>query len=266
LSKLAGWLWFPALFALAIGLGRVQNQARRKGEFDPVSSAIQSAVYPLSEPLIASVQRLADMGEAVRSAPELRLEHERLRQLAAAGEQYSAREKIWLQDYQALRKLSGFQAPVDRKRIPARPLDYFPLENRMTLSVGKNRGVKPGLAVVNAEGLIGVVQAVSEASCQILLLSSPALRVGAMALREPPLAGILRGQGLETLLLDYLPANAKVESGDWVVTSGYSQHIPRGLIIGRVVQIERDPYYGATRARIYPSATIGLAAEVYILL
>lgn len=266
MSKLASWLWFPFLAALAIGLGRLQTNARNQRQLDPVSRGVQASVYPAASVLTSFSRWLADIGLGITSAPSLRQENERLKAIAQAAEQYIPREKLWAQDYHALRKLSGFQAPLERKRIPARPIDYFPLENRLTLSVGKNRGVKPGLAVVTSQGLIGVVQVVDQASCQAILISSPALKVGAMALREPPLVGILRGQGLETMLLDYLPANAKVETGDWVVTSGYSTTIPRGIVIGRIVQIEQDPFYGATRARVYPSATIGLAAEVYILL
>ncbi|MBV6458999.1 MAG: Cell shape-determining protein MreC [Fimbriimonadaceae bacterium] len=266
MSKVATWLWFPFLAALAIGLGRVQNNARNHRRLDPVSRFVQTTVYPTAGLLSSFSRWLSDIGLGITSAPALRQENERLRAIAQAAEQYVARERLWAQDYHALRKLSGFQAPLQRKRIPARPIDYFSLENRMTLSVGKNRGVKPGLAVVTSQGLIGVVQVVDETTCQAILISSPALKVGAMALREPPLVGILRGQGLETMLLDYLPANAKVETGDWVVTSGYSATVPRGIVIGRIVQIEQDPFYGATRARVYPSATVGQAAEVYILL
>jgi len=266
LSNLPKWLWFPFLAALAIALGRYQTSARNRRELDPVSKLVQAVVYPSAQALSALSRWLADIGLGITSAPGLRQDNERLRAIVQAAEQYVAREKLWAQDYHALRRLSGFQAPLERKRIPARPIDYFPLENRMTLSVGENRGIRPGLAVITSQGLIGVVQVVGASTCQVILISSPALRVGAMALREPPLVGILRGQGLETLLLDYLPANAKVETGDWVVTSGYSTTIPRGIVIGRVVQIEQDPFYGATRARVYPSATIGLAAEVYVLL
>lgn len=56
-----------------------------------------------------------------------------------------------------------------------------------------------------------------------------------------------------------------VKTGAEVVTTGYSEHIPRGIRIGIVSQFYKNEEFGTRFAYVIPSARIGLAKEVYIL-
>lgn len=151
--------------------------------------------------------------------------------------------------------------------MPAEVIGYFPYENRFTLNVGWDSGVKVGQPVVAAGGLLGKIQVVTGKTSQVLLLASPepSNRIGALALRNPPSAGLLRGESSATFVLEFSDPKAPVATGDLVVTAGFSEHIPRGIPIGRVIQVDDNVEFGKRQARVYPSASIGNVREVFVL-
>src|SRR4029077_948197 len=118
---------------------------------------------------------------------------------------------------------------------------------------------------VCAQGLIGRVQTVYPKSSQVVLLSSPDLTVGASVVRDPPQPGLLHGESPNNLVLELTNPDAPVQIGDAVVTSGFSDMIPRGIPIGRVIQVYPDIEFGARRASIFPSVSIGSLREVFVL-
>jgi len=62
-----------------------------------------------------------------------------------------------------------------------------------------------------------------------------------------------------------LDPKSPIASGDKIVTSGLSQHIPYGLVVGRVISAEDDPDYGTRRATVDPAVNVGLLREVQVL-
>ena len=41
--------------------------------------------------------------------------------------------------------------------------------------------------------------------------------------------------------------------GDKIVTSGHSEHIPRGILIGKVIAVDFNPEFGNRRATVSPA-------------
>ena len=87
-----------------------------------------------------------------------------------------------------------------------------------------------------------------------------------MAGHDPPPAGLLRGESGSTLTLTLDNPNATVANGDRVETTGFGALVPRGLTIGRVIQVNDNPELGARTATVYPAAALGRVREVRILL
>ena len=197
------------------------------------------------------------------SGPALRRELERLRALESTALMYADTVAVKDQAISNLRALQGFP-DFGRTRVPARIVAYFAYQNQVTVSAGRDQGVSKGLPVVSAQGMLGVVQAVEGDRCQVLLLTSPAVKIGAMVFRDPPVPGFLKGQSPVRLTLDVLDTN-KVEVGDSVVTAGFSDKIPRGLPVGRVVQVVTDENYGIRRVYVAPAVQVGKALDVWVL-
>lgn len=164
------------------------------------------------------------------------------------------------------RKLADLPQAVGRLRIAARVIGYFPQENRLTLNVGTRQQMKAGLPVVSADGLVGIVQTSDANSCQVQLLSSPPpFKIGAKVLRNPPSVGLMHGESIDRLSVEFMDLNTPIEVGDWIVTSGFSEMIPADIPIGRVVQVRKDDEFGTRAAQVFPAVSLGRVRDVVVL-
>lgn len=229
------------------------------------SLAIQKVVQVPAGMIAGATDATTGFLEGVFHAGSLRRENELLRRQAIAADLYVQREAALRTQIESLRKLLGFSPAPGANKVPATVTGYFPFENRMTLDAGTAHGIRVGLPVVTGDGLLGVIQTVGSSSSQALLITSPALKIGGMVLKSPPEFGLLRGYSANVASLDFLDARSGIRVGDWVVTSGFSENVPRGIPIGRIIEITEDPQFGSLRAKVFPHVRIGLAREVFIL-
>ncbi len=162
-----------------------------------------------------------------------------------------------------LRTVTGLPNP-GAKRVSARIIGYFAYEDRVTLSAGAAQGVKVGMPVISADGLLAVVQTVEPDRAQALTVTSPAVRFGGLVLRDDGVAGLMKGQTSTRLILDVLE-EGKIQVGDAVVTSGFSSRFPRGIPIGTVAEVVADPNFGTRRVFVAPAVNIAATLDVWVL-
>lgn len=255
------------LCAIGIVLGRFQTVARSQNRLDPISSITRRIVSPVSGPLGVLATSGNDFVAGLVASRRLIAENRRLKALAAAAELYDEQLDRLNGEIARLRTLQTFGPIPGKRRLPADVIGYSAYENRITLNVGSAQGVTPNAPVEAPEGLVGTVQVVEAHSCQVLLLASREEIIGALDLsRNPPLAGLIRGDNSPTLSLTFQDPKAAVEVGDHVVTSGFSEHIPRGIKIGKVISVSTDEEFGSLRAKVDPAVSVGLLREVHVLL
>lgn len=253
------------LCLLGVALGQVQNHFRRHDALDPISGAAHAVVLPAAQQLSALHTAWVGWTTTVWKAGGLIQENERLQEQLAERSSAEQRVELLADQVDQLRKLMGLPAEWGSERVLTETVAFFPYEHRLTLAAGSAQGVEAGMPVVTGEGLVGVVQTVEERRSQVLLVSSPALRVGALSTGTGKLAGILRGENHDRLHFEVIDENAPVVVGDWVVTSGYGVRIPRGIRIGQVLQVVRDPTFGSTIAMVRPSVNITQVCHVAVL-
>ncbi len=209
-------------------------------------------------------ESLGDFTSGIFHSGRLAAENRKLRAIAIAEQAYNTRLNELQSRVDELVKLQNFDVP-GRKRIPARVIGVFPDENRATLSAGSSEGIVPGIAVIAGDGLLGTIQTVDSHTSQVAFVWSPLpFKIGAIVAGRSGVAGLLHGESSDALILD-LSINATVQTGDLVETSGFSQKIPRGIPIGRVVQVQQDRDFGTTRAQVFPNVQLGDVQEVVAL-
>ena len=246
-------------------LGRVQTNARNAGQVDAVTSNIQTASDLIGRPVGAVSQGITDFTQGIFRAGGLRAENERLRAQEQAWSLYEARIRDMESEIEQLRALMGLPPIPGREAVTAVAIGYYPHEHRMTLGVGSDQGIRPDQPVLTAAGLIGVVHSVEAQRCQVRLISSPQFQVGAAVMGEVPLEGIAKGEGRDVLILQLLDLSQPIELDQPVVTSGYSERIPRGLPIGKAVQVEDDEQFGIRRVRVFPHVRLSNVRSVVVL-
>lgn len=246
-------------------LGRLQTSARQGGNSDIVSSVVRTTVRPLANTVTTVANGTSDFFTGIFSAAELTRQNQEYKQLSHVASQYTETVDRLTKEVDSLRKLVDLPALGGKTKIAATVIGYAPYENRITISAGADRGLRAGLPVVTAEGLVGTIQTVDRNESQVSLLSDPNRKIGALVIsRDPPPIGIMRGETTTTLVLT-LDANAPVQNGDLVSTSGFSDRIPRGIPIGRVYQTYDDPNTGSRRVEVFPNVSLGNVREVVVL-
>lgn len=111
--------------------------------------------------------------------------------------------------------------------------------NYLVLDKGWEDGVRPDMAVVSADGVVGVVNNVSKHFASVISLLHPDSRISAKVLPINQVGTILwQDCDPEHAFLIDIPQHLSVNVGDTVVTSGYSNVFPKDLMIGTVSKID----------------------------
>lgn len=254
------------LLLLAFGFGSWQRSLRLRGQRTPVETGVSLLIGPPRVAMVAIGNGLGDFVAGVFHGSSLKRENALLRERLATAAMYDETTRRLEQEVDSLRRLNGMKELPGRRRILADLRGYAALENRITIGVGSAEGVKRGMPVVAAAGLLGIVQTVSAHESTALLITSAASTLGAIApSHDPPPAGLVRGENSATLTVTFADPNAPIKMGDALVTTGYSELVPRGLLIGRVIQVNDNPEMGSRTARVYPAVQIGRVREVAVL-
>lgn len=107
----------------------------------------------------------------------------------------------------------------------------------LVIGRGKADGVSRGDVVVAPGGLIGRVSSVSAHASRILLVSDASSRVGVTVTRSRA-AGVMRGVGSTTAIVEFFEKLPDVKTGDAITTSHFSQRFPSGVPIGTVTSVD----------------------------
>lgn len=113
--------------------------------------------------------------------------------------------------------------------------------NMITLDRGADDGIGQDMAVVNSEGVVGLVSAVSDNYALVLPVINTTSHLS-VKIKNSKHRGQLIWNGVdptEATLTD-IPEHARVEIGDTVQTSGASAFFPEGLMVGIVSSLEPD--------------------------
>jgi rod shape-determining protein MreC len=122
--------------------------------------------------------------------------------------------------------------------------------------------------VLTANGLIGRISSVSLTRSQVTLLGDPNCKVSARVQNETRDSGIIGASGpLETdfVSLGYLSRNANLKPGQTVVTSGEGGIFPKGIPIGKIVDVQPADYGSHTEARVKLAANLNALEEVWVM-
>ena len=130
------------------------------------------------------------------------------------------------------------------------------------LGRGRQEGVQVDMAVIGTKGLVGRIVEVEENWSKALLLTDASSKVGAILERNRE-AGLLTGASDGGLLtLEYLSAGADIREGDKVLTAGFGEIFPKGIIIGEVVGFGRRKEDLFMYAKVQPAEHLSQLEEV----
>jgi rod shape-determining protein MreC len=118
-----------------------------------------------------------------------------------------------------------------------------PTTNVLIINRGSDRGIKVGQPVIAEEGiLVGKIIKTEKDPSWVRLLNDNQSKIAAGVLNQDRAMGVLNGEHGLSLRLTMVPQNENLIIGDEVITSGLESDTPRGLLIGQIESIQKDPY------------------------
>ena len=120
--------------------------------------------------------------------------------------------------------------------------------NYLTLNVGSEQGIVHDMAIINSEGIVGVVKDVSKNFSSALSILHKDVRVNCKLKKDGSYGPLSweKDDDYETATITDIPLHAKFKGGDTIVTSALSSIFPEGIMVGTVKSFERksgDSYF-----------------------
>ncbi len=166
-----------------------------------------------------------------------------------------------------LRSLLQLQTRPGQQVVHAAQLyrghDWF--SQRITLDQGGRAGLRSGLPVVDAVGLVGQVSRVYPASSEVTLISSPE-QLTPVLIERTGQRGLAAGSGQNLLELRYMPAQTDIRPGDRLLTSGIDRVYPAGIPVARVTRVSRSQSGPYLRVECMPLAGLDRSRAVLVLI
>lgn len=114
--------------------------------------------------------------------------------------------------------------------------------NYLMIDKGSDDGIEPDMSVLSAEGVVGVVSEVSRHFATVISLLHPDCQISAKVQPANQLGTITWRYGdPQSVYLEDIPEHLNINEGDSVLTSGYSNIFPSGIMVGTVSEKSKNP-------------------------
>ena len=199
------------------------------------------ATYPLQMAAAAPVGFLRDAAVYFATLVEVQQDNAELRRSQLEAAQRLLRFEQVERDNAQLRELLRMATAVGVRSVAAEILYDAPdpFSRKVILDRGGQHGVEAGMAVVNAQGMIGQVTRVYPVQAEVTLLTDKDQAVPVQVARNG-LRGVLFGAGDGRMELRFTLSGVDVKAGDRLDTSGLDGIFLAGLPVAEVVSVDRE--------------------------
>lgn len=182
----------------------------------------------------------------------LRLEQAQLLEDARQGERLQA--------------ILGFQQQYIYSTVAAQAIGSSGSDQSRVFYInkGEDAHLKPDMAVITGDGVVGKIREVFGHTAQVLEVNDQSSGAGVI-LETTRLRGILRGNAMGQLMV-VLMNDQRIKPGEKVLTAGGDMVFPRGLPVGEVEKVVRDPDRDSfIDVMLKPAASLSRIDEVQVI-
>jgi rod shape-determining protein MreC len=228
--------------------------------------AIATVLWPIQRIAYVPVDAGMDLSEYFSTLYSLKTENDQLRRRELATANQLLRQGHLEEENRRLRALLDMR---ERQPAEGRVAEILyaardPFTRKIIVDKGGNAGVEPGQPVIDELGVLGQVTRTYLFTSEVTLLTDKDQAIPVQVQRSG-LRAVLAGSGIGTMELRFLAANADVQPGDILVTSGLDGVYLPGLPVAKVVNIDRDNSFSFARIDCEPLAGVERHGQVLIL-
>jgi rod shape-determining protein MreC len=136
-------------------------------------------------------------------------------------------------------------------------------QNTITLLGGNSIGIKPGMPVINDQGLLGIIYSTSDDFAIARTLRNRDLKITVKDERSR-IDGIMKWNGEDLVMMD-VPKTYDIKPGDRIITSELSSLISIPVPVGIVMELRKVDVGIFSEARIKPFVNFSRAENVFVI-
>ena len=216
--------------------------------FPVINRVVTAVITPFAAASSAVGGWVDDTGEAMTTVKTLQQQNESLQsEINELRYANLAMAEIYAENQRLREMLNYKKSHPEQRLVVSKVLGRTPgeLSDSLYIDKGTDDGVQQDMAVVTVNGLVGLVDEAYPSSARVTLVTSTRCNV--------------------PLLMEDLQREADVLPGDVVVTSGYSQNHPAGIVIGTVKESSLDAAGLLRNATVEPAAVREGLEEVFVV-
>ena len=139
-------------------------------------------------------------------------------------------------------------------------------KNYLTIDKGSLDGIRPGMGVISATGVVGKVSACTEHFSKVTSLLHTEMQVSSKVKRNG-VFGTAKWAGTDPgiINLTYVPRHQSVAPGDTVLTSDYNATFTPGVMVGTVKAFRLKPEDTYYEIDVAVATNFGSLAYVYVI-
>lgn len=232
-----------------------------------VRQVVGAGLYPLQVAAMAPRDALQAAGRYFVNLASLHSENDALRKERIQNAQTLQQASHYAAENEQLRRLLAMRERLPAQTIAAEMLydarDAF--SRKIILDRGIQHGVVAGQPVIDHVGIVGQVTRVFPFTSEVTLLTDRNQAIPVQVLRSG-LRSVAYGRGSDNYLdLRFVPADADIQKGDILMTSGVDGVYPVGLSVAKVVEVENKTGDSFSRIVCQPIAGIDRNRQLLIL-
>ena len=233
------WIW---VFLVLLALFLLSTNFGRKRSWNPAAQLIIEITAPFQNFIKKTVFVTEEIWLKYFELINVRNENERLIKQIKTLKMENDRFRELMKTTSRLQELLQFKENIHRPVLAVQVIGRDPTGwfKSVIINKGKRAGLEVNMPVVNAEGVIGRLVAVSPNYAKVLLIIDQNSAVDSIIQRSRE-TGIVKGLSSKICKLEYVVKNSDVVSGDMVITSGLGGVFPKGIPVGTVVHVNTAP-------------------------
>jgi rod shape-determining protein MreC len=252
------------LSALSVALMMLDHRGHH---LEKIRAGLNTLAYPIQLIAAAPAYVVGGLADFFTTRGTLRVDNEKLlverQALLARLQQFEALE----QENQRLRQMLVSAAQVADKAIAAELVEVSaePFTRKVVIAKGAKDDVYVGQSVIDAHGIMGQVTQVAGNVSRVTLITDAGHAIPVLNNRSGLRALVFGTGNPDTVKVPYLTANADIQEGDLLVSSGMGGTFPPGYPVARVTKIVNDPNEAFLSITAKPAAQLNHGKQVLLI-
>lgn len=117
--------------------------------------------------------------------------------------------------------------------------------NYLIIDQGSEMGIRPEMAVISAQGILGIVKSVSKHYSNIISILHLDLKINVQLKNKSAFGSLVwTGKDPKKFSLNDVILSSDIKVGDTLITGGMSSYFPLGIPVGQISKVETSPKNG----------------------